>query len=358
MSQKIKILLVCLLAGANISVFAVTKPAKKSAIDSVAFVCKVATRITKSNSGHDHTEAYAGDVIRVSIVHPQQFLENKPQDKSKLLLFVDGIPFAGISSTYFDKYSKDDIKNRVYHLPDTVTVPFILLRDSAAKPTWEYLYRSSGWLDNKISVDVSVGWDGMFPLGSKPVNGNHINIIYYHDTIVYIFVGFYLIFVVLFMYTAVKTDILRDPPVAPATRGAYSLAQTQLAFWTVIIIGGFVYTLVLTDISGSLNTSVLLLLGISITTNGLASGIDYYKKKTVPAIAVKAPGSFIANILSDGNTYSVQRVQTAVWNLAMGIYFIYYTIDNKAMPVFPDVLLTLAGVSSLAYVAGKGTEPT
>jgi len=139
--------------------------------------------------------------------------------------------------------------------------------------------------------------------------------------------------------------------------GPYSLAQTQLMFWTIVILGGFIYTLVLTSISNSINTSVMLLLGISISTTGVATFIDYYKKVT-PAITVipKTESSFFKDILSDGDTYSVQRIQTAVWNLVLGIYFVYYTIDNKAMPVFPDALLILAGVSSVGYVASKRAE--
>lgn len=311
--------------------------------------------------------AYAGDVIKITISNPQTFLESKPQDKSKLLLFIDGLPFSGISCTYFDQYSKQDIKNKTFTLPKSINIPFVLLRNADTKTTWDYLYRKSDFFDRTITVEASVGWEGMFPLEVDPKADNKFAVVFFYNYEVLIVLVIYILIIAYFVYLASTTNMLRDyPPTVPPgspppplfpTVGPYSLSQTQLAFWTILIVGGFIYTVVLTDISDSFNPSILLLLGVSISTTGVASYIDYYKKNTSTITMVPKPKSkFLKDILSDGSTYSVQRIQTAVWNLVLGLFFIYYTINNKTMPTFPDTLLYLAGFSSIAYVVSKRTE--
>jgi hypothetical protein len=64
----------------------------------------------------------------------------------------------------------------------------------------------------------------------------------------------------------------------------------------------------------------------------------------------------LEDILSDGVNLSVQRTQVVLWNLVLGIYFIWYVISNKSMPVFDNTLLILAGVSSVLYLSSKGPE--
>jgi len=329
----------------------------------VSVVLGVYTQKAEETNPKDNGEAFAGDVIKVKISNPGQFLENKPTDQSKLLLYIDGLPFIGIYSTYFDHYAKANNLGKTY--PATVVIPFVLLRNEDTKEMWDYLYHNSNWRASRITVKISVGWEGMFPLEHGSNVNNNLDIIYFKDHVLEIFMIFYVAFVVTFIIIAFRSNMLRgsalqpDQPGGALVYGPYSLAQTQLMFWTILILGGFIYTLVLTSISNSINTSVMLLLGISITTTGAATFVDYYKKVT-PAITVipKNQGSFFRDILSDGDTYSVQRIQTAVWNLVLGLYFIYYTMDNKAMPIFPDTLLVLAGVSSAGYVASKRAENT
>jgi hypothetical protein len=334
-----------------------TSNTKAKITDNTPVILGVLTQNPDELAAKRNGEAYAGDVIRIKIAHPQSFLESKPQDKSKLLLFIDGIPFNGVYSSYFEQYSKLDIKNKTYKLQDTVTIPFVLVRNVDAKPTWDYLYHKSDFFDRKITVEVSIGWEGMFPLTLAPGADYRINIDFFHELELEVSLIFYLAFIGFFVYKASTTDMLRENsnPATPDEKGPFSLAQTQLAFWTVLAVGGFFYTLILTDIANSLNTSILLLLGITVSTSAVASYIDYYKKMT-STITAKVKSNFLKDILSDGNTYSVQRVQTAVWNLVIGLYFIYYTIVNKSMPVIPYTLLYLTGISAAAYVANKRTE--
>jgi len=362
MTRKLILAFALLVFAVSVSVGATPNSTVQANNKPASVVLGVYTQKTEDRNPTDNGEAYAGDVIKVKISNPGQFLAAKPMDKSKLLLYIDGLPFTGVNSTYFDQYAKANAGSGVY--PAAVTIPFVLLRNEDTKEMWDYLYRNSNWRASKITVKISVGWEGMFPLDAGKNVNNNLNIIYFKDCLVEVFMIFYVAFVITFIVIAFRSKMLRGWAQQPATPGGplvygpYSLAQTQLMFWTIVILGGFIYTLVLTSISNSINTSVMLLLGISITTTGVATFVDYYKKVTPSIIVNPKPtaGSFFKDILSDGDTYSVQRIQTAVWNLVLGIYFVYYTMDNKSMPVFPDALLALAGVSSVGYVASKRAE--
>jgi hypothetical protein len=362
MNRKLTLAFALLVLAIHPSIAVTPDSVVQATNKSVSQVLGVYTQKAEDTNPKNNGEAFAGDVIKIKISNPGQFLASKPTDQSKLLLYIDGLPFTGVYSTYFDQYAKANAAGNAY--PAAVSVPFVLLRNEATKEMWDYLYRNSSWRASKITVKISVGWEGMFPLEPGKNVNNNLNIIYFKDCLVEIFMIFYLAFVVAFIVIAFRSKMLRGSaqlsaePGGVLVYGPYSLAQTQLMFWTIVILGGFIYTLVLTSISNSINTSVMLLLGISITTTGAATFVDYYKKVT-PSITVNpkpTEGSFFKDILSDGDTYSVQRIQTAVWNLVLGIYFVYYTMDNKAMPVFPDALLALAGVSSVGYVASKRAE--
>ncbi len=362
MMRKITLAFALLLLAVYPSIAVTPDSIAKPISNPVSQVLGVYTQKTEETNPTHNGEAFAGDVIKVKISNPGQFLSTKPTDQSKLLLYIDGLPFTGVYSTYFDQYAKANATGNGY--PAAVSVPFVLLRNEQTKEMWDYLYRNSNWRASKITVKISVGWEGMFPLDAGKDVNNNLNIIYFKDCLVEVFMIFYLAFVITFIVIAFRSKMLRGSAQQPTEPGGalvygpYSLAQTQLMFWTIVILGGFIYTLVLTSISNSINTSVMLLLGISITTTGVATFVDYYKKVTVSITVIPKPteGSFFKDILSDGDTYSVQRIQTAVWNLVLGIYFVYYTMDNKSMPVFPDALLALAGVSSVGYVTSKRAE--
>ena len=68
---------------------------------------------------------------------------------------------------------------------------------------------------------------------------------------------------------------------------------------------------------------------------------------------VKKKQGFIKDLLTDGDSYSIQRVQTFAWNVILGVYFVIFTVNNKTMPEFSTTMLLLAGFSSTSYLAGK-----
>ncbi|MDB5128026.1 hypothetical protein [Mucilaginibacter sp.] len=295
--------------------------------------------------------AFSNDIILVKLIFPKEFIQTRPTDKSRLMLYANGIELKGISSDLFSKITKEQ-----FVTTDTVVwIPFKLKRDTSTKAAWDYLYRlTDKWNSNKINVHITVGWEGMFPVKVYPTDYERtaIAITYYNIVVFWLMTLAYAGLLLLLGRLVIKSDILKEGP-----NGAYSLAQTQLAFWTVLIIAGFIYSLVLTDIPSTLNTSILELLGISVLTNGSASYIDYFKKQKKGTYTPKKSRSFLWDILSDGTSLNMQRFQIFAWNIVLGTYFLVYTFNNKSMPTFPDVLLLLAGMSSLTYVSAKPTEP-
>jgi hypothetical protein len=295
--------------------------------------------------------AYPDDLILVEVTNPKEFMSNRPADRNKIVLYAGGIPLTGITSDLFNNISKEDFKTT-----DTVMwIPFFLKRDSSTKAAWDHLYKFAGsWHKNRIKVNLSVAWDGMLPVKvlKKDLPKTEISIVFFSEGTFIVIIVIYVILLVGLGILSIKTDILRD-----GTTGAYSLAQTQLAFWTILVLGGFIYSLLLTSIPSTLNTSILTLLGISIGTSGAASYIDYFKKKNGGDAAItKSTQGFWRDILGDANSINMQRFQTVAWNVVLGTYYTIYTFHNKTMPEIPDVLLMLAGVSSLSYVAAKPTE--
>jgi hypothetical protein len=334
--------------------------------------------------------------IMITITNPKDFLLSRPSDKTELILYADKFPLKGMNTEYFAEIGRQYLNDPSKCWPDKMQIPFVFTRDTSNENAWKSMFKLTKWYKNKITVDMSLGWAGMFPLNTSTnvtVN-NTVTIVFYKIWEFWLFSGVYLIFIICVIVFCSRTGLIRDPDTVNNVPGPFSLAQTQLAFWTVIVIGGFGYLWILTGQADSLNSSILLLLGISSGTTGAASFIDYYKKTSmeksvagqaqpladnvvIPAVVdptsstatsppvttpfvipntIKQHRNFIQDILSDGVNMSVQRAQTALWNLILGLYFLWYVVTNKAMPDFDNTLLVLAGVSSVLYVGSKGVE--
>jgi hypothetical protein len=298
--------------------------------------------------------------INILISHPRDFLLQRPSDNTELILFADGFPLKGMKTDYFTSISRQDATDTVKVSNDKLWIPFIFKRDSTNKEAWNSIFHLARWNQSRIRLKLSLGWSGMFPMTS--IDNNHINtnvtLVFFKQEVFWTLVFCYLLFILFFIYLCHSTGLIRDPDLD--NKGPYSLAQTQLAFWTVIIIGGFIYLIMLTGFTDALNDSILLLLGISGGTTGIASFIDYYKKQatnqTKATAVLKKHRTFLLDILSDGVNVSVQRTQTVMWNLVLGLYFIWYVITNKSMPAFSNTLLLVASVSSVLYLGSKGPE--
>ncbi|HEX4954718.1 MAG TPA: hypothetical protein VF017_15100 [Thermoanaerobaculia bacterium] len=194
------------------------------------------------------------------------------------------------------------------------------------------------------------------------------------------------------VWLARNTPLLREG----GASGPYSLARTQIAFWTVLALGAFLLILMSTGSVASLNGDVLVLLGISGATGLSSAVIDSSKKEQMarkealdsqktrlagldaesqrsapvldqqrqvavelaqlPSYIDQPKASFIPDLLKDENGYSIYRLQFFLWTLVLGGWFLYAVVTRLTMPSFSTELLTLMGISSGTYVSLKTQE--
>jgi hypothetical protein len=191
--------------------------------------------------------------------------------------------------------------------------------------------------------------------------------------------------VIVVIYLARATPLLRDAgKTAPGALRPYSLARTQLAAWTVTIIGSYLFIWAVLGNTDPLNNTALILMGLSALTGVAASIVDNKpappKPAPAPAPAPPAPDAqapppapapapapaagvpvtdppasvnFVTDILSDKDGVSIYRFQMAVWTLVLIVVFLYTVWNTLAMPDFSEVLLGLMGISNGTYVGMK-----
>jgi hypothetical protein len=164
------------------------------------------------------------------------------------------------------------------------------------------------------------------------------------------------------LYFDIKYDMLKD--ISQAKKKPYSFAKVQLAWWIVIILGSFISIILMEHGVLTLNSSTLVLLGISTGTSATARIIDLSNVSNHD-IRNQDDGTsnFILDILSDENGVSLHRFQAAIFNIVFGLWFLGYVwanlsnhLANTIMPVIDNNNLILLGLSSGVYTAMKTTE--
>ncbi len=195
---------------------------------------------------------------------------------------------------------------------------------------------------------------------------------------------FWIIFAILFFSIIIfdkKYCMLRDISRAPGHQ-PYSWARVQLAWWTVIVLSSFIAILWDKGVAPTLNSSTVILLGISAATTATARVIDISDQESLNRRHQDDFGkNFFLDILSDQNGVSVHRFQTIVFNAVFGTWFIHAVLNNLInddcsmygydaglladclktkinyiMPPITDNNLILLGLSSATYAALKMTE--
>lgn len=176
--------------------------------------------------------------------------------------------------------------------------------------------------------------------------------------------------------------MLRDISNAPAHQ-PYSWSRVQLAWWTIIVLSSFISILIVQGVAPTLDSSTVILLGISAATTATAKMIDVSDADKLNPIRHQNDfgKNFFLDILSDEKGVSVTRFQTFVFNTVFGIWFIHAVLNNihvcdctlyKAdpdimnacvnnslnyiMPPISNNNLVLLGLSSGTYAALKLTE--
>jgi hypothetical protein len=166
-------------------------------------------------------------------------------------------------------------------------------------------------------------------------------------------------------WAALHTALLRDPdPLTPNFElRTYSLARSQLAFWSVLVTAGFIYAYMVTGaVSGIMNETGLLLLGISSGTAILsqAAGVGG-PLNAAPAggpafILPQRHKGFLSDILGDAQGANIHRLQMVIWTAVFGCIFLEKVLTTLAFPAFDTSTFGLMGISSGTYVWLKRTE--
>lgn len=195
----------------------------------------------------------------------------------------------------------------------------------------------------------------------------------------------FVLFLFIIIYCDKKYNLLRDNSTNSVK--SYSFSRVQLAWWTLIVISSFVSVLILKHAIPTFDISTLYLLGISTATTAAATVIDLSDQKNAVAnngilIQNETGENFFLDILSDKNGVSIHRLQTVIFNLIFGVWFIISVVHNlnlenvtgnwadcsefatdsfcsyvnSILPKISSNNLILLGLSSGTYAALKATE--
>jgi hypothetical protein len=142
----------------------------------------------------------------------------------------------------------------------------------------------------------------------------------------------------------------------------YSLARTQLAFWTLVVVFSLIFVWFNTDTLGYITNTAIILLGISGGTSVIAKIIDVSHKNPDKLMSAadfkdghKSKG-LLTDIMSDEKGISVHRFQLVLFTVGLGVYFIWHVIYYLQMPEYSSTLLLLIGVSNTTYAGLKINE--
>lgn len=288
---------------------------------------------------------------------------------TQIVLYLDGFALLGLYPE-----SVDTLKNELR---------FQLQRTDSTRQAWATLLGSQKHFVRPISV--SIGLENEYPIATEVQGDNCMNLIVIHKGWSCVCVVLLILSVVWFWCLGKDSQLLRDPgpDPGPGKLRPYSLAKTQMAVWSVVILGSFLAIWAITGAYDTVTNSALVLMGIGVGTalavivqdNGkeVKSKIGEKSKQMndlandqTKAPDIKAAGvaklkqeiqdlapvteGFLSDILTDADGISLHRLQMAIWTLVLVIIFIKEVYCNLAMPEFGETLLALMGISSGAYV--------
>jgi hypothetical protein len=155
----------------------------------------------------------------------------------------------------------------------------------------------------------------------------------------------------------------------------WSTSKVSVVLWTYAVVWAFLAVLLHTRGHGlsdvKLSSQYLLLLGIpgaaavsakAITQTKVADNEAYKKAKTPPANApppnaLKGVGQLVSD---DSGNSDLLDAQYFIFTLLLLGYFLvqFLSSESATLPVLPDTLVGLTGVSAATYVAKKGVKST
>ena len=279
-------------------------------------------------------------------------LEERPISdcaKQHLAIFLDGLELKGLAPQ-----SPPPRPGERFGL-----VRFRLERSTASDSTWSELLGNPPLERHRFwyrATELSVGVSGGFPVPTDVIGARfeltRIHPEWFIFTVV-VFVGV----LILFVRYARISDVLRwsgVDPSEPGRRKPYSLGRCQMAWWTFLVVGAFIFIFLITRSYDTVNSTSLALLGISAGTFLGAAAIDAggpdTRKQTPPS------EGFFDDVLSDATGQSFHRFQMVIWTLVLSVIFAVSVWRRLSMPDFSPTLLGLLGISAGTYLGFKFPE--
>jgi hypothetical protein len=321
-----------------------------------------------------------------------------------IIPFIEGMPLKGV-------YGVPNVKNN--------ELIFKLSRNPDANLTWNSVLRRPSLFIGHKDVLISVGYENEergVPTISKEKN---FTLVIVKAFSFWICVLIILVLLVILFWLAKSTEMLKEP-FAIGENGhkrPYSLALTQMTFWYFLVVSAMIILFLITKEFPDVNSTVLILIGISSLTALSSEAINYnklseVKKKLVSLKAEKKTLSnriteikdklkqeselepseklelekekkdseiklyeiiqsipqynasnkvyfskgFLRDLVSDATGVSLHRFQIAVWTLLFGFYFCYSVWNDLKMPELDPTYLALMGISSGTYIGFKIPE--
>lgn len=298
-------------------------------------------------NGSESSVGRLGNQIRIRLDHmdlPEQWVEKD------LILYVNQRPYATIKAI-----------NQNSHQNELQFVLSEQLEEGQKGQLISHLY-SLG--QDEYDLHISVGTEDGFYADLEGGKKNNFKLILYNKWLLITGLIIIACVIVMFIYLSKTTRIIRDDSIIQIN-APYSLARTQLAWWTLIIFSALVFIICITWDVNPLNSSVVVLLGISASTTAAGrlidkkeqSNQDNTNKKPKRIQDTKSEGFFL-DIMSDGvnGAVSIHRFQNVIFNLVLGLHFIYTVITTLEMPVYDGEILSFLGISSATYAGLKSYE--
>jgi hypothetical protein len=291
----------------------------------------------------------------------------KINEKDPLMLRFNNIAFTNLKIWKVNKCSRELI--------------FKVIRDTSLTSAWNifYSYQYRGLFGEPKLINLALGTEKRCLSNNFQVTLN-ITEEWMRNWGIF----FILIILFAFFYFVTRNDLLRDSQdfddsvmVVKELKGSpderlnqvlkkdlpYSLARTQLAFWTLLAAVSFIFIWANTDELATISTTTAILIGISGGASIIGKIVDK-ERSARSAVKMNAAAfngkfkseGFLKDILSDSKGLSVSKLQLVVFTMILGIYFLWYVIYNLSMPNFSDTLLLLVGISNTTYAGVKFTD--
>lgn len=311
-------------------------PEQVAAIDVQALLPLVTGAVTVRDS-----DVARGDRVRLTIRHLDDWRGlNEVNGAAEIRLFLDGAEFENVEP------QRTDMSADTYDATLTVDVA-----DANQLAAWARIVRRSDSAFTVDDVEVSVGVSSGRPFPSYATLQLRILPSYWR-----VGVGIFGALVILVVvWLAVRTPLLRDCN-GEKTDAPFSLARHQIAFWTIVVVGAYVYIAMVTGGFGALNTTALALIGISGTTALVAATIDERRRGAIHR-PLRHEGWFEDLLGDNKNGVCIHRLQIVIWTLVLGFFYVLEVCRNLVMPEFDVTQLGLLGISSGLYVGFKFPEP-